>query len=982
MPLRVEDIAALSTLLDEALDLPPERRGAWVDKLAEPYAHMRETLRGLLLADPAVETSDFLSTLPGLLIGTDIAEPTDIGPYLHPGGSIGAYELIREIGRGGMGTVWLANRRDKLINRPIALKLPHLLGHDHAAAERFARERDILAALTHPNIARLYDAGLSESGQPFLAMEYVQGVSILEHCDSRRLPVSERLRLFIQIVAAVQYAHAQLVVHRDLKPSNILVTADSRIALLDFGIAKLIAEDPMVSAQLTQLAGPAFTPSYASPEQISGKPLSTASDIYSLGVVLYELLTGVLPYRSKRNSRAALEEAILSADPIRPSQAAGHEQAAVNRGTSTRKLIQLLRDDLDTVLLKALKKSPADRYLTAQAFADDIERHLTKRPVLARPDSALYRAGKFIRRNKAIVSALSVAVATLAVGVTAIAWQAHVAQTQRLRAERVKDFVVSVFQGQDPYLSSSGATYTPQQVVTDAARRLDTELGQDAALHAELLDDLGGIATDLDDLQDAHVLLERAIQERSALFGPNSLPVAQSLSREGATLFRLGRYSEAEETYRRALAILRAHPDADAVETAKAERGLGSTISKWKRATPESESLLQNALHTFEQRLGPEDVQSLRTLLTIAELHEKARDLSRAEPELRELIRRCEHRPDPPTQIFSKALMIQGDIDREAHRYNEALSTYSRAAQIMRAQLGPKHGDLSAVLVRTAFAQKGLRRFDDALSSYQQAEAARPESHVIALGDILLGRGNVELLIGKNQDAERDIHTAYLTKLQASGETSPIPWFVAAEWGRALAANKRFGEAESIERKALERFTALAGTNAHLLATVQDDLAGTLEQQNTNRDEATDLRRQSLRIVESRYPKTHLLWAEYALKLARNLADANTPQTDAEALTLLQQAIADFRTSPADTELLAEALTERARVLIRARDGSNVSTSVGDIPGAPDAREQIREALDLFGRTPYPDQKALQLAQRLERRLRRRGHGGSLDPSG
>jgi serine/threonine-protein kinase len=957
MRLTVAQIAALSTLLDEALDLPQDRRGVWLENLAEPYAHIREILRGLLLADPGCETSDFLSTLPGLVSYLEAADSAEAAPHLHARGVVGAYELIREIGRGGMGTVWLANRRDKLINRPVALKLPHLIADDRASAERFTRERDILAALTHPNIARLYDAGVTELDQPFLAMEYVQGVPLLEHCDERRLPVIERLRLFIQIVAAVQYAHSQLVIHRDIKPSNILVTAESRICLLDFGIAKLIADDPAVPGQVTQLAGNAFTLSYASPEQIAGKTLSTASDIYSLGVVLYELLTGMLPYKSKRDSRAALEEAILTADPVKPSQAASNGQSAFNRGSNTGKLTQLLRRDLDTIVLKALRKSPADRYQTAQAFADDIERYLTKRPISARPDSALYRAGKFIQRNKAFASASAAALMAVAVGITVIVWQAHVAQSQRVRAERVKDFVVSVFQGQDPYLSGSGVTRTPQQLVAEAAKRLDTELGQDADLHAELLDDLGDIATDLDDLTDATALLERAIKERTERFGSDSLPVAQSLTKKGAALYRLGRYAEAEGTDRRALAILQTHTDADALEIARAERQLGGVISQAKGSTSESDSLLQHALHTFEQRLGPENVQSLRTLLTIAEQHQRARDLSHAEPEIREVIRRCEHRSGPQTPILGYALMVLGDIDLQAHRFNEALDAYSRALGILRVELGPKHSYVANVLVHTAFAQKGLRRFDDALRTYMLAEAASPESDVVGHCAILLGRGNVELLMGSLQDGERDIRTAYLQRLQNAGETAAPAWLFAAEWGRALAANKRLAEAESIQRKALERFTALAGPNAYMLATVQDDLAATLEQASNHRTEATGLRRQSLQIVGSKYPKTHLIWAEYALKLGRNLADANTAQTDAEGVALVEQAIADFRTSPADTELLAEALTEHARLLGKSAD--------------LDARKEVLEGLELFDRTAYPDQKAVQLAKTLERQLRR-----------
>ena len=311
---------SLSGLLDEALDLPVEARDGWVEGLAEQHAALKPTLRELLAKQAMIETLDFLGDAPKFA-GLDLARRNAVGAVsLLAGSTVGSYRLIRQLGQGGMGTVWLAERTDDLIKRPVALKLPHSSLYDQHLAERFARERDILAALAHRNIARLYDAGVSMSGQPFLALEYVKGMSLTSFCDLRQLSIRERITLFSQVLRAVQYAHTHLVIHRDLKPSNILVTAEGEVQLLDFGVAKLIATGEAKESELTLLGGRALTPDYASPEQVTGQAISTASDIYSLGVILYELLTAQRPYRLKRDSRGALEEAILSSEPLKPSE--------------------------------------------------------------------------------------------------------------------------------------------------------------------------------------------------------------------------------------------------------------------------------------------------------------------------------------------------------------------------------------------------------------------------------------------------------------------------------------------------------------------------------------------------------------------------------------------------------------------------------------------------------------------------------------
>jgi WD40 repeat protein/tRNA A-37 threonylcarbamoyl transferase component Bud32 len=330
-----------------------------------------------------------------------------------------------------MGSVWLAERVDGLFTRRVALKLVHPALMSQTMAERLGREREILAGLDHPSIARLFDAGFADGGQPYLAIEYVAGSPFNNYCDAHRLSIRERLQLFRQILSAVQYAHAHLVIHRDLKPSNILVTEDGQVKLLDFGIAKLLSEDEARETELTRLGGVALTPEYAAPEQIARKPITTAADVYALGVMLYELLTGERAHRPARDSRGALEEAILHADPVPPSRLPLSDSAAAARDMTASKLSKVLRRDLDTITLKALKKSATERYPTANAFDEDIGRYLRGDVVLAQRDRLAYRARKFVRRHRLGIAIASLVLLTVAIGLAATTYEASIASRQR-----------------------------------------------------------------------------------------------------------------------------------------------------------------------------------------------------------------------------------------------------------------------------------------------------------------------------------------------------------------------------------------------------------------------------------------------------------------------------------------------------------------------------------------------------------------------
>ena len=470
------DWPRLSGLLDEIMNLPPASRETFITALSPPDDRLADTLRELLALQAKVETEEFMDDLPvfpGLL-----PEPLSGGAasaLLNEGTEVGPYRLLRPIGEGGMGAVWLAERTDGTLKRKVALKLPRLAWAQDLAV-RMARERDILAGLEHPNIARLYDAGVDAVGRPWLAIEYVEGRDLTSFCDTARLDLRARVRLFLQVLEAVQYAHGNLVIHRDLKPANILVTPRGEARLLDFGIARLEEGAVEAGPDLTRTGASAMTPRYASPEQVQGARLTVASDLYSLGVVLHELLTGETPYVLRRESRAEYEQAIVESDLRVPSRLKVTEVAAAARGTTPERIARDLRGDLDAVLLRALARAPAARYASAAAFRDDLERWLEGRTVTALPPSRLHSLRKFVARNRLAVAASAAAVlALVAVSVVAV--------LQAQRSESTKDLILAVIRDADAKRDSD-----PGMSVKDiVTAQLDERLADQPALKREIL---------------------------------------------------------------------------------------------------------------------------------------------------------------------------------------------------------------------------------------------------------------------------------------------------------------------------------------------------------------------------------------------------------------------------------------------------------------------------------------------------------------
>jgi len=899
-------------------------------------------VRGLLEADRAAQSRDYLG-------GTAWSEFPRESPESRraAGDAVGPYRLVRSLGSGGMGEVWLARAEDGVL---VALKLLHTHLLHSALRERFQREGRILAMMRHPHVARFYRAGVVADGQPYLALEFVEGERIDRYCDAQRLHVRGRLELFLQVCEAVAHAHAHLVVHRDLKPSNVLVTVGG-VKLLDFGIAKLLEEGGTAEAtELTRLGGRALTPEYAAPEQIAGLPLTTAADVHALGVMLYLLLCGCRPFGAPGASPAQVEREVLENEPPPPSQARarvpeemGAEEIAQRRTTTPARLRAQLAGDLDTIVMKALKKDPAERYPSALALAEDLRRYLADEPVLARSDSAAYRVRKFMRRHRGGVAAAAAIFASVAAGVAGVVWQARMAHAESLRAERVKDYVVSVFNEQDPMIRPTAEALTPQQLVAAAVQRLDGELGDEPQVHAELLDEFGEIETNLGDLPGAQVLLQRAIAERRALFGGDSRELAETLRKLGNLRFFQGRVDDARRLTREALSILQRRGEVDTLQAARTKERLASYVAFGKGAPPEALALIDDALRIYERRLGHDHPETARALAIRAEMLEQARRDGEAEAQLRDAIGRMERSLGAGTLRLSAPLRELGIVLGREGKFAEAEAAYRRAGDLVRLQAGPRNVALAGILIALGQLYQQEGRLPDAETAYADAEAAMPEGGDRT--DLLREQGRLYLEMRRPALAEAKLHQSYVLRRERLGDGNGFTWFAACEWGRGLAALGRFGEAEAIQREALKRMGGILGPDAYPNALVLDELADTLELEAApDWGEIAGLRRRALTLTEARYPQTHRLWAERAEDLARALAQSARTDAHDEALALLTPALADFRSAAGEARRLTSSLLLRGRLEISA--GARAA-----------ARSDLEEALERLqgDRRPEPD---------------------------
>jgi serine/threonine-protein kinase len=711
--------ATLRQLLDEGLALPRSERAAWLSGLAPRHAPLKPHLERLLArADDDTGLARF-DALPRL--EAHAREERSGAP--EPPADTGPYRCIRLIAEGGMSSVWLAERTDVLLNRPVALKRPRGAWRSEGLAQRMAQEREILGLLDHPNIARIYDAGVGSDGQPWLALEYVEGRPIDEHCRAHGLGPKEIVGLVLQVADAVAHAHARLVVHRDLKPSNILVTPEGAVRLLDFGIAKLVGEARGTQADLTVDAPQPRTPWYAAPEQLLGQPVSAATDLYALGAVLYELLTGARPYRPARDSAAALEEAILRDEPPRPS--------AVVVG---RALARTLRDDLDTIVLRAMKKAPDERYRSVTAFADDLDHWLHDRPIRARPDSARYRAAKFVVRNRLGLAVACALVLSLSGGLAAALWQADRAGREAAKALAIQDYLIGLFRAND--IDQRDALrrreQSVQQLLEGSAASLASSLADQPEVRDELEHVVGSLLAELE-LGDAAVRLRR---ER----------VAQLEARQAPTGVRVAAMND----------------------LARSERQLGELAAA--RAT------LARAEGLCAAAARDDAVTCELARIEVARLDFGARHLddalARAEPAARALRREA-----PGSLELAEALELLGLLRAETNRGDEAIALYQESLDIRRTTCGADSVRYAVARFRIARDLWALRRLARAESELHEAwrivAAALGPSH-ITTARIEMNLGRLSYYVGLRDDGLAHLAKASETIVGQAQRIDPL----------------------------------------------------------------------------------------------------------------------------------------------------------------------------------------------------------------
>ncbi len=491
--------------------LPLEERPAWLAALPSQYELLREPLRRLLEVQSGIQTRPFLDAFTSGLEGLTPPATVIVGDVVGP------YRLLQQLGDGGMGSVWLAERADGTLKRRVALKLPRMVWARDLSA-RMARERDILGSLEHSNIARLYDAGVDQLGRPFLALEYVEGQRIDQYCDEQLLSVSARIRLYLQVLDAVHYAHVNLVLHRDLKPGNVLVNQRGEVRLLDFGIAKLMSdeESPVPIDQNSRTLARAMTPRYASPEQVQHLRLTLASDVYSLGVMLYELLIGASPLITQKGSRAEIETAILEGDLRTPSRAKVLDAVASRRATTPTRLSRTLRGDLDAVLLKAMSRNLSERYPSVEAFRADLIRWLEERPVLAKPPSRIAAVRKFIARNAVTVTFGSAAACTVVAAAVIATLQAHEARIESRRATATRDFLIGLFDNANPELHG-GREISAREMLSGAEKMLDESRQFGVETKSELYATTGRLWASIGDFDRAKSATEKRLETLNKL---------------------------------------------------------------------------------------------------------------------------------------------------------------------------------------------------------------------------------------------------------------------------------------------------------------------------------------------------------------------------------------------------------------------------------------------------------------------------------
>lgn len=795
----------IEPLLDAALDLDEEDRNSFLDRSCDGDPELREAVARLLrscegagrfLMKPAAETCA------RLVLGIAAPDPVE-------GARIGPYRVLSELGHGGMGVVYLAERADDQYRKRVALKLVRAgVGHDPHLVRRFLEERQILASLDHPHIARLLDGGVTDNGLPWFALEYVEGQPIDRYADAHRLSIDQRLELFLDVCRAVQYAHRNLVVHRDLKPSNVLVTEVGGVKLLDFGIAKLLEHREGQDTTLTGTGARVMTPEYASPEQVRGQSVSTATDVYSLGVLLYLILTGERPYRLADRTPHEVERAILELEPEAPSSRLSRAEgpASAARGMSPGRLRRRLRGDLDTIVLTAMRKEADRRYPSAEQLAGDVRRHLDGLPVSARRDTWVYRAGKLVRRHPlgaAASAAFLLVLASFSV-VTAVQSArvragAELAARERDRAEEVAKFLTDVLTAPDP-IEGEGAAVTVREVLDSAVPRLAHELRNQPDVRADLLRVVGRSYLGLGLVDEAQHAIDSAIALRRRS-GRDEVAVANDQALLANVANEQGRPQAAESLARASLATLRrlrgdGHPSLTPTLIA-----LGFSLINTDRSE-QADSFLSQAI-AVQRAQSPDSLRSLgEVLATLGYLRLGRGQWASAESLSREAVTAFratlgEEHPEVGMANLYLGRVLLARSDTTAHVY------FGRALEISRKALGEEHKDvvfMKIQLARALATREDLAAaeslYDAALRTLRRGAPTRSDSVWIA--EALRGKGELAMKRGNPSGADPLLREAIGIINSAMPDLRATFSYGLLLLGQSLVARQKYAEAEPV----------------------------------------------------------------------------------------------------------------------------------------------------------------------------------------
>ena len=741
---------------------------------------------------------------------------------------VAKYELVSVLGRGGAGTVFLGERADRQFSGKVAVKVV-----DRSAAAdlgiRFRAERQILASLNHPNIARLIDAGETEDGQPYLVMEYVEGQPLDQYCDERKLDLRKRLKLFIDICSAVQYAHQNLIIHRDLKPANILVTADGTVKLLDFGIAKLLnnGNGSNTISELTRMNERLLTPEYASPEQIIGGAVTTASDVYSLGIVLYRLLTGLRPYDlSGATSQLEMERSICVADPPRPSanvQRAMHSgpaegelaiaALALARSISPERLRRRLVGDIDAIVMRALRKEPQHRYSSVERFVADIHHYLDNEPVQARQGNWVYYTQRFVRRHTtAVIASVGFLIFLTAVAIVMSIQRQNIAAAleratqDRERAEIVSQFMLDVFSAADPYINS-GKEPTARFLLDQAAQNIQDDLSQQPEVRARLLEAIGRSYRRLNKPERAVAYLQDSLRIQRQLLQKDDASLGSVITEIAIALRNQGRIEESDGYFSEAVQISRQSKDQQSEAHAKLLVDLGR-LEKLRSNPMQALDHLDHALKLMRAIKGPKDPEVGAILAEMSNIKVWLDDLEGAEVAARAAVEIYQSvAPGYPDRVMAEyyladVLFNRGHIDEAAPLFEGVLAAQRRL-------YGDKSSATAETLASLAQVRAAQKNFGTAEKLIREALDAHRESSSTAyreIGYLQTMLGTVQMKQGHFADAEQTLKdTLVLFSQNIRGDHQYI---ASAEHylGEALLAQQKYREAEVVLLSAVERW--------------------------------------------------------------------------------------------------------------------------------------------------------------------------------